>query len=127
MTEQICPTPAVVVLGVAALVEILVTPGCPHVEAAVDLVGRLADETKTRPRVVLVEVSSLVEAERHGFAGSPTIRVNGVDVSPAPANAAALSCRTYQTDHGPSCVPDARQVAEALIRAAQPPLRLPRR
>ena len=50
--------------------------------------------------VQLIFVSSLDDAEFLQFPGSPTIRVNGVDVVPEPELPIALGCRTYRTPEG---------------------------
>jgi hypothetical protein len=68
--------------GDAVLVEILVADGCPHEDAAVDLVASAARGIGIAPRLVLVEVSDPDQAERQRFAGSPTIRVEGLEVAP---------------------------------------------
>jgi hypothetical protein len=66
----------------AVLVEILVADGCPHEDAAVDLVASAARGIGIAPRLVLVEVSDPDQAERQRFAESPTIRVEGLEVAP---------------------------------------------
>jgi hypothetical protein len=64
------------------VVEILVTEGCPNEDAAIGLVGMAASVLEMTPRVILVEVADLAEAQQHNFAGSPTIRIDGCDVAP---------------------------------------------
>jgi hypothetical protein len=86
----------------AVLVEILVTDGCPYEDVAVDLVASAARGMGIAPRLVLVEVSDIDQAERQRFVGSPTIRVDGRDVAP------------------PGAVPDLALVQAALERASTP-------
>jgi hypothetical protein len=100
------------------VVEILVTEGCPNEDAAIGLVGMAASVLEMTPRVILVEVADLAEAQQHNFAGSPTIRIDGCDVAPPLGEEVTLSCRTYATNHGPSGVPDVELVLAALERAA---------
>jgi hypothetical protein len=61
-----------------------------------------------------VEVRSEAEAQRLRFLGSPTIRIDGVDIEPSAEERTefSLSCRMY----GASGVPPAALVAEALTR-----------
>ena len=49
-----------------------------------------------------------------GFAGSPTITVNGADIFPAGAPAGALACRIYATPGGLAGLPTLDQLTEAL-------------
>jgi len=62
------------------------------------------------------EVTTQEEAERLGFPGSPTIRVDGRDVDPAGADERpALNCRIYHLPDGRvSPVPTREQLEEAL-------------
>jgi hypothetical protein len=101
------------------VVEILVTRECPCEDAALDLVGIAARELGLTPRVMIVEISDLATAESYRFAGSPTIRVNGVDVAPLPGQAAALACR-YDPQGGPG-MPTLDRVRSALAAAASRP------
>jgi hypothetical protein len=94
---------------------------CPQEDAAINLVGITAHAMGVRPRVELIEIADLHQAEQHGFVGSPTIRVNGRDVDPpAVAAPASLSCRHYETSHGRSVVPDAEQLRAALLDPGHP-------
>jgi hypothetical protein len=100
----------------AMLVEILVTKDCPHEDAAINVVGAAAQAIGVIPQLVLLEVSTLDQARQRGFAGSPTIRVNGIDVDPAPRDQyrPRLACRVYRTTHGPSGVPEFDLIRAAL-------------
>ncbi len=57
------------------------------------------------------------EAERIGFAGSPTILVNGIDPFATPDAAVGLSCRPYPTPEGPAGTPTIDQLRAMLTRA----------
>src|SRR2546421_2994244 len=88
------------------IVEILVTTDCPNEDRAIDLVGMAASALEMTPKVVLVEVADLSDALRQRFPGSPTIRIDGRDVSPPSGGEVSLSSRTYATSHGRSAVPE---------------------
>ncbi len=65
--------------------------------------------------VIVREVRTQEEAEALGFPGSPTIRIDGVDVDPAGSGARArLACRIYHVDGRPSPVPSREQLEAAL-------------
>ena len=102
------------------LVEILYFDGCPNHEPAVALVERIDRELGARAEVRLVNVPDREAANRLRFLGSPTIRVDGVDVDPRTEERRdyALSCRIFATEHGPAGQPEERWVREALATAA---------
>ena len=56
-------------------------------------------------------------AEQHGFRGSPTIIVDGVDPFADPDAPFGLSCRVYATEDGYSGSPSLDQLREALQTA----------
>jgi hypothetical protein len=68
---------------------------------------------------VLREVGTEEDARREGFVGSPTIRIDGVDVQPPGVDEApGLTCRVYyRRDGRVSPTPDPEDVRDAL-RAA---------
>ena len=100
------------------VVEVLVTENCPHEDAAISLVTMAAQETGVTPRLTLIEIHDLEQAEQQHFLGSPTIRIDGSDVAPfAKGQAASLSCRLYNTAHGQSGVPELELVRAALENA----------
>ena len=71
--------------------------------------------------IELTSIESEADAERAGFPGSPTIRVNAEDVDP-PGNdePTGLTCRVYRRPDGSaSPLPDPDHVRAALERAAR--------
>lgn len=98
--------------------EILYIADCPNRSPARRQVERLLAEQGIRCLVNEVEVTDAEAAERLGFAGSPTIRIDGRDVSPlVTIRPAALACRTYEAEGGFSGIPDDRVVRAAIARA----------
>lgn len=63
-----------------------------------------------------IEIDTAEAAEREGFAGSPTIRVDGRDVQPPDdPEPPGLTCRVYRLRDGRvSPLPDPDDVKEAL-------------
>ncbi len=76
------------------------------------LAGERPDITVTRQ---LVETAT--EAERVGFLGSPSIRVDGVDLLAEPGSKVGLSCRRYPTADGYAGAPTLEQLRAALADA----------
>ena len=99
-------------------VELLWWEGCPsHPQALADLRDALGEEGIDE-RVDLRHIASDEEAEREGFPGSPTIRIDGEDVfPPGPGDQLGLTCRCYRLRDGRvSPVPDPTDLREALRR-----------
>ena len=100
-------------------VELLWWDGCPSTQKALAAVRDvLADEGLDPDAVVLREVSTDADAERERFIGSPTIRVDGIEVAPAEGEPVGLSCRVYHLRDGRvSPVPDRQDIRDAVRRA----------
>jgi hypothetical protein len=100
-------------------VELLFWDGCPsHPRALADLRAAMADLGLDPDAVVVREVDTDEGAERERFVGSPTIRIDGVDVVDPGNEPAELSCRVYYRRDGRiSPVPDPADVRDALHNA----------
>jgi hypothetical protein len=102
-------------------VEILFFEGCPNHEPARALVEQLARELRVEPEIELVEVADPEAAVALRFLGSPTVRVNGVDVEPGAEERRdfAFACRIYRSEGGAAEQPDETWLRDALIEAAK--------
>jgi hypothetical protein len=102
-------------------VEILYFDGCPNHEPVRALVERLASELRVEPEIELVEVANPEAAVALHFLGSPTVRVDGVDVEPGAEDRRdfAFGCRIYRSDWSAAEQPAEGWVREALIEAAK--------
>lgn len=96
-------------------VQVLHIDECPNWEEAgrrtrqaLDTVG-LADVS-----VEYVLIRSEREAVDAGFAGSPTITVDGQDLFPSEGQTTDLACRVYLTDTGLAGAPTRTQLEGAL-------------
>jgi hypothetical protein len=63
-------------------VEILVAPGCAARRHTEELVAKLLIDTSVRARVSTTVIEDVDQAEATRFLGSPSVRVNGIDVEP---------------------------------------------
>ncbi len=63
-------------------VEILVAPGCVSRQQTEELVAKLLAQTSIRARVETIVVEDTEQAIETRFLGSPSVRVNGIDVEP---------------------------------------------
>ena len=105
----------------ATRVEILSFEGCPNAAPTQALVERIARELGLEPDLELVDVPDAQAAERLRFVGSPSVRVDGVDIEPGAAEREqhAYACRVYRTEAGPAGRPDEAWVRDALQRATE--------
>ena len=88
--------------------------GCPHARAAEEAVARALAALGHRTPVERVAVRTAADAQASGFAGSPTILVDGEDLFPPGVRAEALACRVYATADGLAGAPSQAQVEAAL-------------
>lgn len=98
------------------MVELLWWRGCPSTEEALaELREEMASAGLDPASVVLREIHDDAEAERAGFVGSPTIRVDGRDVAEIGDEPPGLNCRVYRLRDGRvSSLPDRADVRAAL-------------
>jgi hypothetical protein len=101
-------------------VELLFWAGCPsHPKALADLREALADTGLDPDCVIVREVDDELAAEAEEFVGSPTIRIEGVDVQPPGDEPTGLTCRVYRRRDGRiSPTPDPADLREALRAAS---------
>ena len=99
--------------GVNALtIQILYFDGCPHLEPTVELVRRALSDAGVDADIELLHIDSPELAESSRFLGSPTIRVDGVDIDPGARKRDdfGLTCRRY----GDSGVPPREMIVRAV-------------
>jgi hypothetical protein len=104
-------------------VELLFWAGCPsYPKALSDLRGALL-EAKLDPDCVIVrEVKTETDAAAKRFVGSPTIRIDGVDVQPPGDESVGLTCRVYRRRDGRiSPTPDPADLRDALSAPSSTP------
>lgn len=103
-------------------VEFLYWEDCPSHERALELLKEAMCEEDIRAEFYLYRLESDPEAEEVGFPGSPTIRVDGADIDPAPDTPIGLSCRAYRLDAGRiSPLPPKEKIVQALRKIGHDP------
>lgn len=91
---------------------------CPSHPQALQLVQEVMAEVGIQVPIEKIEVLTDKDAARLEFPGSPTIRVDGVDIDPAGAAqmGTALTCRIYILEDGRySPVPSKEMLRRALV------------
>ena len=99
--------------------ELLWWAGCPSTERARELLAEALERHGLDPAAIeMREIRTEDDASAEGFVGSPTIRLDGVEVAPEPGEPVGLSCRVYRTRDGRvSPVPDPKDIDEAIKEA----------
>jgi len=99
-------------------IELLVVRGCPHEDAAAELIRAAVADTQVQANVTRTIINGQEQAQERGFIGSPTILLNGIDPFAVPQAPVALACRLYTTPHGVRGIPALPDLRQALMRAA---------
>lgn len=102
--------------------------GCPNWRIADERV-RTAVANRDDVTVEYELVETVERAAQLGFAGSPTILIDGIDPFAEPDQPIGLSCRVYRTPDGLAGSPTLAQLEAALATAGSraPPHRIARR
>jgi hypothetical protein len=100
-------------------VELLYWEGCPsHPQALSDLRAAMGELGLDPEAVEVRHIDTDDAAVADGFVGSPTIRIDGVDIADPGEEPVGLTCRVYYLRDGRvSAVPDPEDVRDALRRA----------
>ena len=100
-------------------IEVWYFDGCPSHEAFLPRLRELLAQAGVDVPIAERRVESDADAQRERFLGSPTLRVDGVDVDPDAGERSdyGLQCRLYRTDEGLSGAPRDEWVLGAVQRA----------
>jgi hypothetical protein len=99
-------------------IEVLYFDGCPNHQPLVERLPHLLARERIEAHIVLRRVVDAEEAEREGFLGSPTVRIDGHDIEAGSAERRdfGLKCRVYRTSSGLAGLPPDELILEALLR-----------
>jgi hypothetical protein len=97
-------------------IEVFYIEGCPHHQPTVDRIKTVLREANLPEIVAQLRVAASGTANIPGFLGSPTVRVNGLDVdlSAREAKEAAFGCRIYINGTKREGVPPVELIREAI-------------
>jgi len=103
----------------AVRIEILAREDCASRGMAAVVVERVIAETGAPVHLELVDVTTQSEASERRFLGSPTVRVDGLDVEPGSNGRTdfTLADRVYRGARGLQGWPEERWIREALLLA----------
>ena len=96
-------------------IELLYTPDCTDYLKAAELIREVLSETAIPAGLELVSVETEEQAQRLRFIGSPTVRIDGLDLDPYvtfTSTEFGLRCRKYQDGHQAGGWPSKRQLKD---------------
>jgi hypothetical protein len=101
-------------------IEVLFFKGCPNHLPTVDQVRRALDDERIAAEVEEVEIAYASMAQAVGFLGSPSVRVDGLDIEIEARGAGSFGfgCRTYVEAGRRSGVPPLELIRAALAEAS---------
>jgi hypothetical protein len=102
-------------------VEVFYIDGCPNHQRTVERVKALLNELPSAAEMIEVPITDVGSALANRFLGSPTVRVNEIDVEPSAriSNQFGLMCRTYLDGAKRGGIPPIELIRDALERAHQ--------
>jgi hypothetical protein len=102
--------------------ELLHIGDCPNTEAARRLLNETLRELGLTEEIREIEVSDSSQAQALSFLGSPTIRIDGIDVETGMLrpNRHGLSCRIYMIDGNAHGTPTREMIRRAIQAAVSP-------
>ena len=98
------------------IVEVLIFEGCPHGRSAVSLARKVVERSCPTAEVRVLYVEDADTAARMKFLGSPSIRVDGLDIEEARRDEQSLSysCRVCRIDGVSAGVPSEEMLRRAM-------------
>lgn len=103
-------------------IEVLYFQGCPHHAPTVERLHDVLANEGIAAEVMEIEVPDARAAESLAFPGSPTVRINGMDIEDPPAaGTIGLSCRVYMHGSIPEGIPPVEAIRRALRKAKETP------
>ena len=95
-------------------IELLYFDDCPSWETGLENIEAALQEEGLSVSVEMVKVMDDDDAERLKFLGSPSFRVDGVELWPEEREIYSLSCRVYPTIEGIKGFPTVEMLREQL-------------
>ena len=95
-------------------IELLYFDGCPSWQTALENL-RLVIEAEMLPHQVrLVEITTPQQAQAERFLGSPSFRMDGIDLWPETHSQYTMNCRVYHTTEGMRGSPTVEMLRERI-------------
>ncbi|MGP0564721.1 MULTISPECIES: DF family (seleno)protein [unclassified Nitrospina] len=95
-------------------IELLHFENCPNSQPALELLQDVMRQEGVDIPIQSIAVQTLDDAEKHRFPGSPTIRIDGLDVEGEVGYPFGLGCRIYLVDGNTHYWPPRQWIEEAI-------------
>jgi hypothetical protein len=95
-------------------VELLYFDGCPAWQEALKNLQTALQEERLQSDIQLVKINDNQEAAAFKFLGSPSFRVNGIELWPETLQRYNMNCRVYPTPNGLAGAPTVVMFREKL-------------
>src|SRR5438128_2658423 len=101
------------------IVDLLYFAGCPNHEPTRSLVQTILADSGIEADIREIEITDEIDAQAHKILGSPTVRVDGVDVEPSASalKRFGLMCRVYREGTSTGGIPTRNMLVHALESA----------
>jgi hypothetical protein len=103
-------------------IDLLYFDGCPSWQQALANLETVIHEENLDVTVNRIDVRSDQEAVQYRFLGSPSFKVDGVDLWPESRDEFSMNCRVYKTSHGLMGWPTIEMLRDKLKELNGPPL-----
>ncbi len=101
-------------------IELLYFDGCPCWQQTQSEINSLLAEHSRSDEIEHVKVETNEEAQLRHFVGSPSVRIDGVDIDPdTPQEGFNMECRLYWVDGRPVGVPPREMLSSAISKALE--------
>lgn len=101
-------------------IEVLYFEGCPNHAPVMEMTQRVLARERIEAQIVSIDVQDVQTAMKLRFLGSPSIRVNGVDIEPGRQDDPPfIGCRTYNVLGKTVGVPPEEWLSEAVRKASR--------
>jgi len=97
-----------------AKIEFLYFEGCPSYKQTLEYLKEVIEEENIETNLELVLVESPEDAQKVGFQGSPSIRVNGSDLEDK-TDSISFNCRLYRVEGKLTGIPSKEFIRNKLL------------
>jgi len=97
-------------------IDLLYFEDCPSWESGLLNLKKVIETEKISAKIKLVKIVNEDQAQKEHFLGSPSFRVNGIDLWPEEGNQYILNCRVYKTPSGMQGTPTIDMLKEEIQR-----------
>jgi len=95
-------------------IALLYFDGCPSWQTALENLRLVIEAGNLPHQVHLVEITTPQQAQAERFLGSPSFRMDGIDLWPEIHSRYTLNCRVYQTSEGMRGSPTVEMLRERI-------------